>query len=208
LAEKNRELAARVVEIECMKERLSGTVESITDAVFLVDETGAVELANCAAKDFLWPAGHRQETAVSVPEVADLLRDQVSTQDQEIVLHRADGDKNVLVSVIPMRGDSGGTLQGNSTRVVAVKDVTEHRQLQERVAREGRMSALGKVAASVAHEIRNPLNAIEGFARLLEQDLADTPSERLRNALPNIASYSCLEIADLLSAVRSVLAST
>lgn len=44
--------------------------------------------------------------------------------------------------------------------------------------RSRRLSALGEMAAGIAHEVRNPLGSINLYARMLEQDLGDRPSER------------------------------
>jgi len=55
----------------------------------------------------------------------------------------------------------------------------EARRSQRAVARAERLSAIGEMAATVAHDIRNPLVAIGGFARLL---LADTPDGDARRA--------------------------
>jgi two-component system sensor histidine kinase HydH len=46
-------------------------------------------------------------------------------------------------------------------------DVTEIKKLEAQVRRHDRLVALGKMAAGVAHEVRNPLSSIKGFATLL-----------------------------------------
>jgi PAS domain S-box-containing protein len=55
--------------------------------------------------------------------------------------------------------------------VNVVSDITELRNLRERLIMTERMAALGEVAARVAHEIRNPLVSVGGFARRLEKKL-------------------------------------
>jgi PAS domain S-box-containing protein len=52
-----------------------------------------------------------------------------------------------------------------------VRDITEFKELEKRLAQAERMAALGEVAAKVAHEIRNPLVSIGGFAKRLEKKL-------------------------------------
>ena len=48
-----------------------------------------------------------------------------------------------------------------------LRDLAELRRLQEQVRRDERLTALGNLAAGVAHEIRNPLSSIKGFATYL-----------------------------------------
>ncbi len=55
----------------------------------------------------------------------------------------------------------------------------KNRQLEE-LRRKDRLAALGEMAATVAHEIRNPLGGIQGFAALLERDIPkEDPRRRL-----------------------------
>ncbi len=61
-------------------------------------------------------------------------------------------------------GESIGTVN-------VVSDITELKNLRERFIMTERMAALGEVAARVAHEIRNPLVSVGGFARRLEKKL-------------------------------------
>ncbi len=168
LAQKNRELAKRIAEIEAMKERLSGILESIADSVLLSDNMGNIEIANSSAINLLG-ADIKKKGLSEWPVLVDLLKSNEYVKDNELTLTIDDVDEIFLVSMIPMTKTTAAKI----FKVVSMKKITEHRRLQSRVAQEDRMAALGKVAASVAHEIRNPLCGIEGFAKLLERDLKD-----------------------------------
>ncbi len=89
---------------------------------------------------------------------------------------------------------------GNFTGTVHIsRDITELHTLRERLVHSERMAALGELAARVAHEIRNPLISIGGFARRLEKKLSDDTSEyariivnevtRLENILKEILGF-------------------
>ena len=62
--------------------------------------------------------------------------------------------------------DSGGD-------VVVVEDITDLRQMEERVEREERLAAVGRLAAGLAHEIRNPLASLSGAVQLLQEESED-----------------------------------
>jgi PAS domain S-box-containing protein len=92
--------------------------------------------------------------------------------------------------------DSSGNFVGT---VHISRDITELRNLRERVVHSERMAALGELAARVAHEIRNPLISIGGFARRLEKKLSGDIQEyakiivnevsRLENILKEILGF-------------------
>ncbi len=72
-----------------------------------------------------------------------------------------------LVSSSPIF-NSAGSFAGT---VNVSRDITELHALRERLVNSERMAALGEMAARVAHEIRNPLISVGGFARRLEKKL-------------------------------------
>lgn len=69
----------------------------------------------------------------------------------------------------------------------------------EQLQRGRRLAELGEMAAGIAHEVRNPLGSIGLYARMLEQDLADRPSQR------ETASKIAAAVLGLNSVVGDVL---
>ncbi len=68
--------------------------------------------------------------------------------------------------------DDAGAIVGAS---MLFKDLTRVEQLEERERLRDRLAALGEMAAAIAHDVKNPLAAIEIMAGLLRRKLADAP---------------------------------
>lgn len=62
-------------------------------------------------------------------------------------------------------------LSGENEVLFIVRDITELQQLQDQVARLGRLKLVGEMAASIAHEIRNPMTTVRGFLQLLSKKI-------------------------------------
>lgn len=67
--------------------------------------------------------------------------------------------------------------------IITFQDLTEIRSMEESVRRKDRMAAVGRVAAGLAHEIRNPLGAMRGAIQVLD---SDTPKESRQAGLMDI----------------------
>ena len=82
-----------------------------------------------------------------------------------------DGEKNLPLSVSASNIlNEEGTHLGN---LFIFRDMGEVRRLQEEVRRKEKLAVLGSLAAGVAHEIRNPLSSIKGFAKYFEGHCAE-----------------------------------
>jgi signal transduction histidine kinase len=77
-------------------------------------------------------------------------------------------DRVVEISTFPLLDRGGRVVQV----VEYIKDVTERVRLAERLEQSRRLAELGEMAARVAHEVRNPLNAITGAAHYLGTEYA------------------------------------
>lgn len=65
--------------------------------------------------------------------------------------------------------------RGRATYIMLVRDVTEARALEAKLLQTERLAALGLLAASVMHEIRQPLSYLLTSIGVVERDLAGTP---------------------------------
>jgi PAS domain S-box-containing protein len=78
-------------------------------------------------------------------------------------------DRFVEISTFPLLDRGGRVVQV----VEYIKDVTEKVRLAERLEQSRRLAELGEMAARVAHEVRNPLNAITGAAHYLSTEYTE-----------------------------------
>ena len=165
----NEALQAHVVTIENLRTYIENILNSITTGIMTVDPEGRItylnrtgksilrlETADCIGKkiDDLFPAGH-------------FLRN-VMAQDGGTLQA---GDVNVAGRVINLNTDAlydqHGRVEG---RLAAFEDVTELRQLQKRTQHTDTMTLMGRLAAGIAHEVRNPLGAVKTCAQFLEKN--------------------------------------
>lgn len=61
---------------------------------------------------------------------------------------------------------------------IILRDLKEIQKLQEELNRKDRLASVGQLAAGIAHEIRNPLSTIKGFARIFEENAKDGSEEK------------------------------
>jgi len=97
------------------------------------------------------------------------------------VLERELLHKSKSGTVIPMTLSVTPILDEKNTctgAVIVLRDLREIKRLEEKIRHSEKLAAIGELAAGVAHEIRNPLSSIKGFARFLAHSLSDRAQEK------------------------------
>ena len=205
LRRKNEILKIKIDELDTTRDYLRNILESMSNGLIAVNLRGRITTLNKAAETI---TGYSREEVLGrrysevFPddgERHDLFERMISGSrgrvHQESILTRKDGKEiPVGLSLSPVQ-DSDSRVTG---AIEIFEDLTEIKQLEEQVRRADRLAAIGEMAASVAHEIRNPLGGIEGFAALLMRDLAG--DERKHEMAVNI-----LEGAKVLNRIVSSL---
>ncbi len=82
---------------------------------------------------------------------------------------------------VPVRISTSVLFDGDGQRsglVIIIRDVGEIAKIEQKLEQSRRLAALGRMAAGIAHEIRNPLGTIRGFAQLFVNKFKAHPEER------------------------------
>jgi signal transduction histidine kinase len=184
LARKFNELSHRVrsdrVQWEDERGRFINIFRSIDDAVMLLDADGLVRFSNDEAQGRLGlPAGglaQGKSLPALIGEGHPLVRmartaRAAGTELRDVAIEEGRGkDKSrLLVSIFPLGGDSA-----RAGQLVIVRDLDPVQQLESVVDHSERLSRLGGLFSGVAHQIRNPLNAITLELELLSQDARES----------------------------------
>ncbi|HVP29516.1 MAG TPA: ATP-binding protein [Myxococcota bacterium] len=153
---------------------LQRVLDAVLDGVAVLDLGGRLERVNAEACRILESspealAGQPVERLLG-PEhaVARIARTVLATgrtaqESDRTVERRFDADLVVDVAASPVFGDDGA-LAGV---VIVLRDRTIQQSLQQEVAERERLTAFGRIAAGIAHEVKNPLGGIRGAAELL-----------------------------------------
>ena len=179
LVRTNEELNRKVHQLDSLKRHLEAVLESIPNGVLERDAEGRIVRVNRAAQQLLAVEADELQGLRDHPSLPPLAAD---GQHREVL--RVDGERLVLASYYATVESRDGSVNGS---VEILDDRTEATALSERLHSADKMAALGTLAAGVAHEIRNPLNAVKGFASLLRNTLGEGETEqRLLNWANNI----------------------
>jgi len=152
-------------------------VEHVPIGLLAVDHRGKIAAFNNSAETILRLSASEiigQDAARLIP--AELLaeinhsKNEADVIEKEIECKRADGKRVPLEIGASSLRDENNVFLGN---VLLFKDLTEVQALRREVARSQRLASLGRLAAGVAHEIRNPLSSIKGFATYFKQRYTD-----------------------------------
>jgi two-component system sensor histidine kinase HydH len=157
-------------------------VENMPIGLLAIDETGVVASFNQAAEAILHrPAEtvilRRPEEILPMPlaEMIRELKDRGGPIERELLCSSPGGHELPLEVIGTNMREEGGGFMGH---VVLFRDLTEIQRLKEEVLRAQRLASIGRLAAGVAHEIRNPLSSIKGFATYFRERYREVPEDK------------------------------
>lgn len=177
------EITRRSEEVRNSQEWFKTTLESIGDAVIACETDGAVTFMNAVAEKLTgWPLddakGHpleevfrivhesTRETAENPVEKVRRLGHVIGLANHTVLLARNGPEFVIDDSAAPIRNSTGEMIGV----VLVFHDVTEERRMQAALVATEKLAVAGRLAASIAHEIHNPLDSVANLHFLLEQE--------------------------------------
>jgi two-component system sensor histidine kinase HydH len=135
-------------------------IQNMPSGLVTMDMESRITSMNQAARDILG-----QDLVRPFPEMMDLVKEMEEASqklvNKDISLEIVPGRRVLLdITASPVRS-SEDQITGY---VFLFRDLTQIGELKKQVETNRRLAAIGKLAAGVAHEIRNPLSSIKGFA--------------------------------------------
>ncbi len=186
---------------------LEAVLGSIGDGVIVTENTGRIVFTNPVAKRLLGNgeqlfAGQRTLDVIHL--VDEFTRELITDPHQavmesgapvaptgRVLLVRNDGREIPVSQVASLFRDEGGNAIGV---VIVLRDLTLHRASEKALQSSEKLASMGRLAASVAHEIHNPLDALGNLLYLLEhqamEDSAKTYVRLAREELERVTNIS------------------
>jgi PAS domain S-box-containing protein len=170
--QKQTEEALRLSE-ECFRM----VFNSVNDAIFIQDiETGVILKANNAFYSII---GHNHEEVIGKTSLelgfwlnsADryLVKERImakqSIQEMEIRFCKKSEEQR-----LGLYSAEGLEINGEPCILSVLTDITDLRQMEVEMARLDRLNLVGEIAASIGHEIRNPMTTVRGYLQLLREN--------------------------------------
>jgi signal transduction histidine kinase len=171
LAEATAAREARAADLQ----RLQAILDSMVDGVLFIDAEDRVAMVNQAGRvlrNLTSGPGrplkecHPRASHGMLERVMGYLRCGDDAGPAHSIIKEREG--RFETTYAPVKGPDGAYLG----TVMVIRDIAERRTLERRLLDAERLSGLGQMSAQIAHELRNPLNAIDGAAQYLRRRLA------------------------------------
>jgi two-component system sensor histidine kinase PilS (NtrC family) len=186
-----RDKSGQLLSLQVLHENV---IHSIRSALITTDLEGRVTLMNAPGQKVL----ERTASSVYGRPIADLFVDQLPNLDSTAAQCEVRGltpsgkEKTFAVNVTALIVPDQGTIG----YVYTFEDRTELRRLENEIRMRDRLAAVGRLAAGIAHEIRNPLASIAGSINVLSEV---TPFNEEQKTLVNIITRESTRLNNIIS---------
>lgn len=209
-------LRTRNQELEATREFLTRIIEGSAEAIVTVDAAQRIASWNLAAERIYgWKAdemiGHGLERLLPVGQAAreeihrvdDQVRQGRTLRDYQTTHVRKDGTRiTVRMTWSPFRG-ADGKYEGSTT---IIRDVSSLLEMERRLREQDRLAAVGRLAAQVAHEIKNPLAGIRGACEIMMVSLTEQRGQEIAEEVVRQIDRLNRTVEDLLLFARPMTA--
>jgi PAS domain S-box-containing protein len=183
------------------QESLQITLKSIGDAVVSTDAKGNVSFLNPVAQQLTrweYKAAHGRPLREVLPIVDESTRSEIEDPveavrrsqsmvglSQLLLVSRSQQEYPIELTAAPIRNDRGDLVGV----VIVFRDITQRRQTEQALRTSERLAQAGRLSATIAHEIRNPLDTVSNLIYLLrhEQEASAASSQYLEMASDELA---------------------
>jgi PAS domain S-box-containing protein len=188
LEDRQSVLAARSQELLRLTGFAENVIRSVRVGIVVVDEAARVRTLNPAARSVFHlplvdvdgrPLGELIDPALreSIAPILTAIEDVRAKGEMRTFPLVQLGERVVDVALVPIRDRAGASL---ADVLVLGEDVTSREETRERLLQSERLAAIGRLAAQITHEIRNPLSSVALNIELLGDDVPHLPNERQR----------------------------
>ena len=165
LAEARNERLIQLAEKEVLAKRLEGLLDALPAGIVVLDADGCITQTNPIAREML--GLDVSDKNIKGKQWESIAANKFITDGDELRLK--DG-RWVNVSACPLEDDPG--------KIILISDISETHTLQSMLNRQQRLSSLGEMVASLAHQIRTPLSSA-----LLYLSTLDHPKNKAKDRL-------------------------
>ncbi|UOQ49264.1 ATP-binding protein [Gracilibacillus caseinilyticus] len=182
-------------------------VDATPLGILMTDSEGELLEFNASAEDI---TGIPKESLLAngidrISEIAEYIyhvietREKVENAEFSFSIVDSDDTKTLLLDVLPLFDE-----QQMIGTFAQFRDMTQYHELQQKLIESEKLSAIGKLGAGLAHEIRNPLTSIIGLTQLLKEnnhqnkylEIITAELERMKNLVNQFVSLGKPTILD------------
>lgn len=191
LEDANEKLKVKIRELDAITYYLNSILSNISQGLLFIDLKGKITTYNEAAERILGIPRERvlfksfhdnfKDSQFGFPMQEILKNLKAPPRSYAVYIKRESERLELEIDTSMMlnkKEDQGFGFESIQGIILLIRDNTEFNRLQQIAQRNDRLKELGEMAAMLAHEIRNPLGGIKGFASLLTRDLKERPELR------------------------------